>query len=215
MSAETVNTSSENAGFFSKAADIISSLVSTVTDIASSILSWSIRTFGNTAGKILGWLGIGTPALFILWVVKKIIGHFINKYIIAPAKRLVNKHSMGKYGKNVFKDDIVEAKAPRHSLTEWDIRYIAEDKYGFVHQDNSYKDGHEVYSEWTYAGFTWYGVYFCDDGVRTYKGLFASEEDFMSYDELRNDYITMESLKFRYEGFPDEFLNALMELREA
>ena len=122
---------------------------------------------------------------------------------------------MNKYGKNIFKDDVVEAKIPQRALTEFDIRYITKEKYGFVDGGNDYRDGHKVYTTWTYAGFTWYGVYFCDDGIRTYKGLFADETDFMSYYELRNDYITMETLKFRFEGFPDEFLNALMELREA
>lgn len=74
----------------------------------------------------------------------------------------------------------------------------------------------EVYTTWTYAGFTWYGVYFCDDGVRTYKGLFADETDYISYEELRNDRgVTMDYLKIRFKGFPDEFFNALIELREA
>ena len=122
---------------------------------------------------------------------------------------------MSKYGKNVFANEDVEIKAPRPNLTEWDIRYITEERYGFVHSDNETKDGHEVYSSWTYAGFTWFGVFFCDDGIRTYKGLFSNDEDFMSYDELRDDSITMEYLKFRFEGFPDEFYNALMELHQA
>lgn len=209
ISAEPSAVKSESENFFVRA-------FHSITNLISSFFSWSIETFGNVAGRILGWLGVGTPALFILWVIKKIIGFFVNKHVVSPFKRAVNKHAMKRYGKNIFKNDEVEIKAPRHALTEWDIRYIAEEKYGFVHHDNSYRDGHEVYSEWTYAGFTWYGVFFCDDGVRTYKGLFADETDFMSYDELRNDeYMTMEYLKMRFEGFPDEFYNALMELKEA
>ena len=36
------------------------------------------------------------------------------------------------------------------------------------------------------------------------------------YEELRNDRsVSMDYLKTRFEGFPDEFFNALMELREA
>ena len=207
-----ISTEQNQEGFFSKAAGIISSIVSTVTNIASSILSWSISTFGNTAGKILGWLGIGTPALFLLWLIKKITGYFINKHIVSPLKRAVNKRTVDRYGKNVFKTDTLEYK---RALTKRDIIRITK-KYGFTECNNEYKDGFEVYTSWIYGVLTWIGVYFCEDGIRTFKGAWAQEEDYMSYETLRNDGdITMAYLRRWFEGFPDEFYNTLMELREA
>ena len=78
--------------------------------LVTSFFSWSIATFGNGLGKVLGWLGVGTPLLFLLWVIKKIVSFFVNRYIISPVKRAINKHSVDKYGTNVFKNDVVEYK---------------------------------------------------------------------------------------------------------
>lgn len=76
ISADISNISNGGDGIFSR-----------IVNLVLSFLSWSVATFGNTAGKILGWLGVGTPLLFILWIIKKIIGFFINRYIISPAKK--------------------------------------------------------------------------------------------------------------------------------
>lgn len=90
------------------------------------------------------------------------VSFFVDKHIVSPLKRVVNKHSVDRYDRNVFRNETLEYK---RKLGRWDILEVTE-KYGFVEQDDEYKDDHKVYSGWTYAGFTWYGVYFCDDGVR-------------------------------------------------
>lgn len=178
------------------------SISSGITELITSSLGW----INNTPVKILGWLCVGVPLIFVLCLVKKIV---IRKRKGTPARRSVKKISNNKYRRN--ENGLIEGK---RDLTDWEIRLITEE-YGFTHRDNETRDGHKVYTSWIYAGLTWFGVYFCDDGVRTYKGLFSDETDFISYDELRNGFISMEVLKFRYKGFPHEFYTMLMELKEA
>ena len=184
-----------------------------IADIITSFLSWSVETFGNVAGRILGWLGVGTPALFILWVIKKIIGFFINKHVVSPFKRAVNKRTVDKYGTNVFKDDIVEVHYKR-PLTKQDIVRITR-KYGASVKNNETHDYQEVYTEWQYGVATWYFVYFCEDGIHTQKGVWSPETNYMDYNTLREDDTTMSTLKFWFEDYPHEFYNMLMELKEA
>lgn len=205
ISAEPSSVSSESENFF-----VRSFLL--VVNLSLSFFSWFIETFGKFIGAILGLLGVGTPALFICWLCKKIGEFFLHKHFFFPFKRAVNKHAVDNFGINVFKNDTrVEY---RRKLNQWEIIGITV-TYGFLIDKNEYRNDHKVYTSWTYSGFTWYGVFFCDDGVRTYKGLFADETDFMSYDELRNDEsITMGYLKSRFEGFPNDFFNALMQLKE-
>ena len=186
-------------------------IFSRIVNLVLSFISWSVATFGNTAGKILGWLGVGTPLLFILWVIKKIIGFFINRYIISPAKKVINKHSMNRYGTNVFRNDIVEYKRP---LSKRDIIRITQ-KYGASEKINETHDYHEVYTEWQYGVMTWYFVYFCEDGIHAQKGVFSPKTDFMSYDTLRDDDTTVDTLEFWFEDYPADFYHMLTALKEA
>ena len=197
VSAETVNTSSENEGFFTKA-------VTSVVDLFISFFTWSVNKFGDVKGRILAW---GLPGVILLWVVGTVFRMLFKKYAGDPAKKKVNKFSREQFGTNVFNR--------KRALTKQEIIKITQ-KYGFT-EDDEYKEGFgEVYTSWIYPGFTFYAVYFCKDGVRTSKGLWAQRVDFITYADLRGDEkYTMSYLKHRYEGFPDEFLNALMELREA
>ena len=121
---------------------------------------------------------------------------------------------MSTYGKNVFANENVEIKAPRPSLTEWDIRYIT-GKYGATEKDNETYDHQEAYTEWQYGVATWYFVYFCDDGIHARKGLFSDERTFMDYDTLREDDTTMSFLQMWFDDYPGEFYNMLWELHEA
>ena len=179
--------------------------------LVTSFFSWSIATFGNGLGKVLGWLGVGTPLLFLLWVIKKIVSFFVNRYIISPVKRAINKHSVDKYGTNVFKNEVVEYK---RRLTKQDIVRITK-KYGASEKQGETHDFQEVYTLWQYGVMTWYFVYFCEDGIHAQKGLFSPQNDYMDYDTLREDDTTIARLKRWFDDYPHEFYTMLMELKEA
>ena len=204
ISAEPSSVSSESENFFVRSFHSIWNLI-------SSFFSWSIERFGDLLGGLLGLLGVGTPLLFVLWVIKTIIGFFINRYIISPAKKVINKHSMNRYGTNVFKNDIVEYKRP---LSKRDIIRITK-KYGASEKSNETHNGQEVYTEWQYGVMTWYFVYFCDDGIHAQKGVFSPTTDFMSYDKLRDDDTTVDTLEFWFEDYPADFYHMLTALKEA
>ena len=155
MSAETVNTSSENEGFFTKA-------VTSVVDLFISFFTWSVNKFGDVKGRILAW---GLPGVILLWVVGTVFRMLFKKYAGDPAKKKVNKFSREQFGTSMF-----NRKPP---LTWIDIIEVTT-KYGFsVPDDSKTKDGHEVIMWDMYFGFPCRYVYFCDDAVRTETGFFA------------------------------------------
>lgn len=197
VSAETVNTSSENAGFFSKA-------VISAANLFTSFFTWSVNKYGDVKGRILAW---GLPGVILLWVAGTVFRMLFKKFVGNPAKKKVNKFSREQFGTSVFNR--------KRTLTKREIISITK-RYGFVEDDNKTYNGFEVYTSWIYPGFTFFSVYFCSNGIFTEKGIWNQKNAFLSYEDLRNDEdITMQYLRRKFVDFPDDFYNTLMELREA
>ena len=171
------------------------------------IFSWFIETFGTILGRILGFLGIGSVPLFLLWIVTSTIKSFL----FHKGKKVVEDKLGINKPKPVYKRD----------LDEYEIMAIA-DKYGFMSGEGAGKsnydvpDNEEIYCSNVWAGFTWHGAALCTTGIYTYSGLFSPTHDYLSYFDLRNsDYMDMSYLKIHFDDFPADFYNLLMELKEA
>ena len=130
------------------------------------------------------------------------------KYAGNPAKKKANKFSREQFGTTAF--------GGKPALTEQDIIRITRRYGGFTPDKGKTNNGHKIIMTDFYFGFPCHSVDFCDDAVRTVTGTFNPKYDVLKYVDLRDDEdINMSYLKRRFEGFPDKFCNALMELREA
>ena len=115
-----------------------------------------------------------------------------------------------------------QTSGKRRDLTKAEIISIAQ-KYG-ANQDadevykfsSNYgisKDA-DVYIGYMCGVFTWSWAAFCSDGIHTSMGAISSKEDFLSYDDLRNDPQIVKYLRKRFGDFDDDFFKILKALRE-
>ena len=184
-----------------------SSFIGRIFDFVSGIFSWFIDTFGSVLGRILGTLGIGTPSLFLFWIVTSTI----KSILFHKSKKIVED----KFGLNQPKP------VYKRELDKYEIMMIGEE-YGLSSGEGPGKSSYgipsdeKVYCSTQWAGSTWHGVALCETGIYTYTGLFSPSHDYLSYFDLRNsDYMDMSYLKIHFEGFPAKFYNLLMHLKEA
>ncbi|MBQ7733807.1 MAG: hypothetical protein IJT58_07300 [Synergistaceae bacterium] len=185
-------------------------------NVITELFTWSVNKFGEFLGGILAFLGFASFSALLGFIAKIIIEGLVKKFmfprIMEAAQKFIAKKTPEKNPN--AEAELPPAKPEKRELTKDDIIKITE-KYGYTREKNEKHWGESAYTSWIFAGWTWYTVAFCESGVFTEKGLWDREEDFLTYKELRNDdKITMAYLKKRYEGFPDEFYNVLVELKE-
>ena len=178
-------------------------------------VKWCRDVFGKGTDYVLGFLGFST--------ITALLGKICSKTLVEMLSSRAKKFAEAAWGTYFAKEKSEpEAVEPvkRRDLTRNEITGLTL-RYGYVLGGDGNKgavrvpDEDEVYTTWTYTGWTWYGVTFCKYGVYTCRGLFSSEYESLSYDELRNSpEINMTYLKNKFKEFPEEFYNILMELRE-
>ena len=182
------------------------------------IVKWCRDGFGIVTDYVLGFLGFST----ITALLGKICSKTLVEMLSSRAKKFAEAAWGTYFAKEKSEPEAVEPEVvepvKRRDLTRNEITGLTL-RYGYVlggsKSEVKVPDEDEVYTTWTYSGLTWYGVTFCKYGVYTYRGLFSSEYESLSYDELRNSpEINMTYLKNKFKEFPEEFYNILMELRE-